>query len=112
MSKGEVHLSWAPEFVKRQGVSAGRSSRSKGGKTDLILRKLPVGKGNAGWRHATDSCERGCHLSSRSCYVPRALARLLAQGREERRAEWGGCFLWEKVRGTQQWKPGRERERV
>lgn len=25
---------------------------------DLTLRKLPVGKGDAGWRHATDSCER------------------------------------------------------
>lgn len=90
MSKGEVHLSWAPEFGKRQGVSAGRSSRSQGGKTDLILRQLPVGKGNAGWRHATDSCERGCRLSSRSCCVPRAPARLWAQGREERRAEEQG----------------------
>ena len=30
---------------------------------DLTLRKLPVGKGDAGWRHAADSCERGCRLN-------------------------------------------------
>ena len=88
MSKGEVRLSWAPEFGKRQGVSAGRSSRSQGGKTDLMLRKLPVGKGDAGWRHATDRCERGCRLSSRSRCVPGAC--LSAQGREERRGESRG----------------------
>lgn len=63
VSKGEVHLGWAPKFCRRRGVSAGRTSRGQGGKMDLTLRKLPVGKGDAGWRHATDSCERGCRLN-------------------------------------------------